>query len=120
MSAIQIPLVECPIWVATQPIDFRSSIDGLCALVVNLLKAEPTRGLYIFYNRPRDKIKALLWHKNGFMLIYKRLEQGHFAFQFSENKTVMTLTPREFNWLLAGLDWQRMSHWKELDFGTFS
>lgn len=117
---MQIPLVDCPIWVATQPVDFRRSIDGLCAVVANVLKAEPTRGLYIFYNRSRDKVKALLWHKNGFMLIYKRLEQGYFAFQFSENKTVMTLTLKEFHWLLAGLDWQRMSQWKELNFDTFS
>ena len=117
---MQIPLVDCPIWVATQPVDFRRSIDGLCAVVVQVLKAEPTQGLFIFYNRQKDKIKVLLWHKNGFMLIYKRLEQGRFSLLFSEKKTTMTLTIREFGWLLAGLDWQRMSQWKELDFSTFS
>ena len=117
---MQLSLADCPIGVATQPVDFRCSIDGLCAVVVQVLKAEPTQGLYIFYNRQRDKIKALLWHKNGFMLIYKRLEQGHFAFQFSQKNTLLTLTIREFSWLLAGLDWQRMSQWKELDFDTFS
>jgi transposase len=60
-------------------VDFRRSIDGLSALVMTEMKGNPKESIYLFINRGRDKIKCLFWHKNGFVLFYKRLEKGKFS-----------------------------------------
>ncbi|MCP5426464.1 MAG: IS66 family insertion sequence element accessory protein TnpB [Gammaproteobacteria bacterium] len=61
------------------PVDRRKSIDGLCALVDTELQRNPAdRCLYVFCNRGGDKIKLLIWHLNGFWLLYKRLEKQRF------------------------------------------
>lgn len=57
--------------------DFRKGFDGLCGLVQNELNREPTCGeVFIFINRPRDRMKLLHWQQGGFVLYYKRLEKG--------------------------------------------
>jgi hypothetical protein len=57
--------------------DFRKGFDGLCGLVQNELNREPTSGeVFMFINRPRDRIKLLHWQQGGFVLYYKRLERG--------------------------------------------
>ena len=58
----------------------RKSFDGLCGLVVSELKREVTSGqVFIFLNRQRTHIKLLHWEHGGFVLYYKRLEQGSFS-----------------------------------------
>lgn len=60
--------------------DMRKSFDGLCGLVTNELNREPTDGsVYVFLNRRRTHLKLLHWESGGFVLYYKRLEQGCFA-----------------------------------------
>jgi len=57
--------------------DFRKGFDGLCGLVQNELRREPTSGeVFVFINRMRDRIKLLQWQQGGFVLYYKRLEKG--------------------------------------------
>jgi len=57
--------------------DMRKSFDGLCGLVQGQLKRDPTSGeVFIFINRRRDRVKLLRWETGGFILYYKRLEQG--------------------------------------------
>ncbi|MFB6307101.1 MAG: IS66 family insertion sequence element accessory protein TnpB, partial [Flavobacteriales bacterium] len=63
------------------PTDMRKSFDGLCGFVQNHLKEDPTGGaVYIFINKPRDKVKLLHWEHGGFVLYYKRLERGTIEF----------------------------------------
>lgn len=53
----------------------RKSIDGLCAIVENQLNMDPRRSaLYLFCGKRYDRIKALLWEDDGFVLLYKRKE----------------------------------------------
>ena len=55
----------------------RKSFDALSGLVRNELQREPTSGeVYVFVNRSRTCIKLLHWESGGFVLYYKRLEQG--------------------------------------------
>jgi transposase len=95
------------ILVANKAIDFRKSIDGLCALIVNEYGTEPTDGLFIFYNKSRDKIKIIGYHTNGFMMIYKRLEQGHFFVELSNEK--VRINRQQLEWLMLGVDWKLLA-----------
>lgn len=117
---MQLQLYGDKIWLMKKPVDFRQSIDGLCNLIINNFGISPTQGLFIFYNRGKDKIKILSWHRNGFLLLYKRLESGKFKFNFSEKDGRSELMLQELSWLLAGLDWQQMIEWKELNYEKFS
>ena len=59
--------------------DMRKSFDGLCGLVTAGLKRDPLSGeVFVFINRRRTHIKLLVWDRSGFVLYYKRLEQGTF------------------------------------------
>jgi len=59
--------------------DMRKSFDGLCGLVRSGLERDPLSGdVYVFINRRRTHIKLLVWDRSGFVLYYKRLEQGTF------------------------------------------
>lgn len=53
------------------------------------------------------------------MLIYKRLEAGKFCFKFTKEHGLMAIDIKELGWLLAGLEWQKMRHWKELSYDKF-
>ncbi len=57
----------------------RKSFDGLCGLVSSRLQQNPRSGdVFIFINKDRNRTKLLRWEPGGFVLFYKRLEQGTF------------------------------------------
>lgn len=66
-----------PIYLCTEPVDFRKGFDGLTGIVTTTLGHSVTDGsLFLFVNRKRDRIKALWWETGGLTLWYRRLEQG--------------------------------------------
>lgn len=107
------------IWVAGCPIDFRRSIDGLCASIVEYFKSKPQEGLYVFYNAKRNRLKLLVWHHNGFMLLYKRLERGRFPFRFSTDFKKTLIEEKQLQGLLLGLDWQSIREWTDINFAHY-
>lgn len=111
---MQLQLHGKKIWLYREPINFCKSIDGLVSLLIHQTTCRPEDGIYLFYNKGRDKIKCLSWHRNGYILLYKRLEIGKFCFQHHPAAKVMELGAAELSWLLAGLEWQKMREWKEL------
>lgn len=117
---MQLALQGTRIWVANAPVDFRRSIDGLSAIVSDELSGNPMEdSIFVFYNRGRDKLKILGWHRNGYILLYKRLEQGRFTVTLGTDGYA-TITAQQFSWLLAGLDWVTMSSWgDEISFQHF-
>jgi len=63
----------------SQPTDMRKSFNGLSGIIINELGENPSSGdVYIFINKPRNKIKLLHWQGMGFTLYYRRLEEGTF------------------------------------------
>ena len=73
--------VDTKIYLSNVAVNMRKNIDGLIKIVLETLDKSPqSDSIFIFYNRRKDKIKVLMWHKNGFLLFYKRLEQGKFKF----------------------------------------
>ena len=105
---MQLTFKQSPIWLASQPIDCRKGINGLCALIVDDLECVPGEGIYIFYNHARNRLKMLVWHINGFMLINKRFEKNKLTILKNENGKV-SLNPQQVNWLLMGIDWITLS-----------
>ena len=115
---MQLTIDSPSILVCTQPVDFRRGIDGLLDMVLSDASVDPRANIFIFYNRGRDKVKILAWHKNGFVLLLKRLEKGQF-FNSVSDAAVVNVTPQQLSWLLAGLDWVKMSEWGELEYRDF-
>lgn len=60
------------------PVDFQKSIDGLAALVeLDIKIAVFDSVLFVFFNKPHNRVKILYWERNGFSLWLKRLESEH-------------------------------------------
>jgi len=78
------------IWVYGKPTDMRKSFDGLSALVRHHLDEIPTSGdLFIFLNRKKTYLKALIWDRTGFLMFAKRLERGRFRLRKSGEKVLI-------------------------------
>ena len=57
----------------------RKGFDSLEGMVREYLRQDPLSGhLFLFLNRRRDRIKILLWERDGWVIWYKRLEAGTF------------------------------------------
>ena len=83
--------------------DMRRSIDGLAGIVKQNFGLEPCSGsLFLFCGKRRDRMKALLWEDDGFLLMYKRLDNGAFQWSRSESEAKL-LTQEQFVWLMQGL-----------------
>lgn len=58
--------------------------DSLAAIIERKYKAKlfVPNTLFLFCGRSASKIKGLLWEGDGFLLLYKRVESGHFSWPF--------------------------------------
>lgn len=85
--------------------DTRKSIDGLCAVVEQKLHMDARKSaLYLFCGRQCDRIKALLWEGDGFVLLYKRMEvSGRFRWPRNPSEA-RQVTWQQFDWLITGLE----------------
>ena len=111
---------DMEVLVSVAPVDMRKSIDGLTGLVVEVLKQNPqSRYLFLFRNQANDKVKGLYWDKNGFALIYKRLEKGKFGFPKKITISILEIDAKQLSWLLAGFEFMRMKDYPELDFSDY-
>jgi len=101
-----IPYENKQIFIASKPIDFRMSIDGLSKFIQREQNAHLHDGsIYVFYNRHRDKIKCLFWDRNGFVLYYKRLDKCKFKVKDMLHE-VEKISAEELEILLSGFDHQ--------------
>lgn len=83
--------------------DMRRSIDSLAGMVKQNFGLEPCSGsVFLFCGKRRDRMKALLWEDDGFLLMYKRLDNGAFQWPRSESEAKL-LTQEQFVWLMQGL-----------------
>lgn len=91
------------IYIACGYTDLRRGIDGLASMVQQQFDLDPfANTLFLFCGRRRDRIKALYWEGNGFVLLYKRLESGTFQWPRSETEA-RRLSPQQYRWLMEGL-----------------
>ena len=98
--------------------DMRKSIDGLAAIIGQQFKLDLfSDSLFLFCGRRRDRLKALLWEGDGFVLLYKRLEDGHFNWPRNEQE-VRNLTREQFVWLMQGLSIDQPKAIKKIEGGV--
>lgn len=91
------------IYIACGYTDMRKSIDGLASIVQQNFQINPFQNcLFLFCGKRRDRLKALYWEGDGFVLLYKRLESGNFQWP-RDAEEVKSITHQEFRWLLEGL-----------------
>ncbi len=97
------------VFLATEPQDFRESIDGLAAVVQSHLQHDALSGsVFVFHNRRRNALKVLYWDHGGFCLVYKRLERGRIRLPRAHaSRRDVTLSSAEFTALFEGIDLSR-------------
>ena len=84
----------------------RKSLDGLCAIIMDQMDAEPDRhSIYLFCGKRCDRIKILLREPDGYVLLYKRLDviQGKYRWP-RDGSEVRPITWQQFDWLMSGLE----------------
>jgi transposase len=93
------------VMVAPKPVDFRKGMDGLAAIVTQVLAADPFAGdIFIFRSKRADRIKLILWDGSGLCLVTKRLEAGGFTWPPVQDGAV-TLSTAQLRMLFSGMDW---------------
>jgi transposase len=103
-----LPGQRLPIVIALRPVDFRRGHDGLAATVQNELGLDPHSGLTVVFRSKRgDRVKVLVWDGTGLVMIYKRLDQGRFAWPAGQDG-VMRLSRAQYEALFEGFDWRRV------------
>lgn len=105
------------VWLVVEPVDMRAGMDRLSQQIQNTLGRSPCDGsAYAFRNRRTTRLKLLVWDGTGVWLCQRRLHQGHFSWP-TTHTSVFTLTAAQWQWLITGVDWQRLNavapaHWQ--------
>lgn len=96
-------------WLAVAPVDLRCGVDRLLIKVRDELRHDPRDGgAYLFRNRAGTRLKVLCVDAQGVWLCTRRLHEGSFHWPRARD-AVWSLTPEQFAWLSAGVNWQRLS-----------
>lgn len=85
-----------------KPTDMRKSFDSLSGLVRIGMQRNPVSGeVFIFINKKRNMLKILNWQSGGFVLYYKRLEEGTFKIPQTEDNQIK-ISYTELSMIVAG------------------
>lgn len=97
------------IWLAAAPVDLRRSFDRLAAEVREHLHNDPLSGhIFVFKNKRGDRVKLLYWDEDGYIIVYKRLEEGVFPWPVvAAGQPSVPLRAAELAMLLDGIDWTK-------------
>ena len=81
-----------------------ATIDGLAAVVRHNFNLDPFEKnvLFLFCGRKSNRIKCLVWEGDGFLLLYKRLEDGRFQWPRTQQEAA-SITEEQLHMLLSGL-----------------
>lgn len=107
---------DIKIYLALEPINMHRSFDGLAILVQEVIKQNPLNGhLFVFRNKPADKIKLFIWDRNGFFIFYKRIERGRFKFP-KVKQSSLELPHDDLKLLLDGIDVSKLKRFPALHY----
>lgn len=84
--------------------DLRSGIDKLASIAHSLSGINPAEpgNLFLFCGRRNDRMKALTYEGDGWVLLYKRFADGRLQWPRSEQEA-RNITEQQFRWLMDGL-----------------
>ena len=96
------------IYLAVGATDLRKSFEGLSDLVRHQFQQDPLSGhLFVFANRPKNRLKILYWDGSGLWVCAKRLEHGCFRWpQRGVAPGPLRMVAEELSLLLGGIDLQ--------------
>lgn len=93
------------IFIVTGATDMRKNFNGLYGIVRNQLNLDPTSGhVFVFCNRPRNRLKLLLWDGSGLWVCAKRLERGKFSWNWPTENASVPVGHESLSLLLGGID----------------
>jgi transposase len=94
------------IWMASEATDMRCGFDRLAERVKAVIGKDPQSGqLFVFRSRRGDRMKILVWDRDGFVLWYKRLEAGVFKLpRMEQGARSVELRASELAMILDGID----------------
>lgn len=94
------------IWLCVGPTDMRRGFDRLAEQARIVTRQDPQSGhLFLFRSRRGDRLKLLYWDKDGYVLWYKRLEEGTFKLpKLKETQRSVELRASELAMILDGID----------------
>jgi len=99
--ALPVEIFLCP-----EPADMRYGFDRLAQRVREQAGRDVlTGGLFVFFNRRRDRAKLLYWDSDGLALWSKRLESGTFQLPaIAPEATSVALSTTQLALILGGID----------------
>ncbi|WP_281910048.1 IS66 family insertion sequence element accessory protein TnpB [Massilia varians] len=104
-----VKLLPESVWLALDPVDMRTGVDGLSLHVQQALGRAPCDGTaYVFSNRRRTRLKVVSWDGTGVWMCLRRLHRGQFVWPEPGDKC-WQLSAEQWQWLVMGVDWQRLS-----------
>lgn len=75
------------VYIVTGYTDMRKGIRSLVPYVMQNFKMDPYEsGLFLFCGKKCDRLKALLWEPDGFVLLYKVLDNGRYQWPRNEKE----------------------------------
>lgn len=98
------------IWLAVEATDMRCGFDRLAERVQTVIGQDPLSGhLFVFPSRCRSRLKILVWDRDGYVLWYKRLEEGVFKLPVRRpGVPSVELRTSELAMLLDGIDLSKL------------
>ena len=99
------------LWLAVEPMDMRAGTERLLASVVQVFGQAQAHHGYLFANTRATRIKLLVHDGFGVWCAARRLNAGRFAWprEVGAAAALMTLTQQQFDALVLGLPWQRLT-----------
>jgi transposase len=98
------------IWLAGEAADMRCGFDRLAERVKAVISEDPLSGhLFVFRSRRGERLKILMWDRDGYILWYKRLESGVFKLpRLKDGARSVELRASELAMILDGIDMTKL------------
>lgn len=92
------------IFVCVLPQDMRRSFDGLARAAQDVLGEDPESGaVFCFINKRANRLKVLWWDRNGYCMLYKRVDDARFVLPGEpRGRLALKIDPQGLRQLVAG------------------
>lgn len=90
------------VFLAINPIDFRTRLNGSLAICRQQLELDPSTGhIFVFRNKKTTTIRCIIYDHGGFWFMEKRLSKGRFKYWPASRYECCEMTATQLNMLLS-------------------